>query len=289
MLAMRRYLRELRKGHGLPRPRRAAVRDAVRGRDRAGGGDGALPGADDYAAGADLDQVHRCRLAQALGIPRVILPAAAGVTAPLGLLAAELRFDVARTHVRRLDDVDPVVVDRVYAEMEAQAAEVVRGTAGAGEVAVRRSADCRYVWQGYELSVPVPAGPLGRAAIEQVRRAFDEAYAQRCGYASPGEAVQAVTWKLAAVGAGPGLALPRIAGRVAPETARTDRRPVYFPEQGGYADTPVRDLLSPDAELAGPAVIEERESTTVLPPGCAARVDEYGSLLVEVPGANVAR
>ena len=228
---------------------------------------------------------HGCRLAQALGIPRVILPAAAGVTAALGLLAAELRFDVARTHVRRLDDVDPAVLDRMYAEMEAQAAGVVRGAAGADEVTVRRSADCRYVGQGYELSVPVPPGPLGGGAMEHVRRAFDEAYAQRYGYASPGEAVEAVTWKLAAVGAGPELALPRIPRRGALETARTARRPVYFPEQGGYADTPVygRDRLSPGVELVGPAVIEERESTTVLPPGCAARVDEYGSLLVELP------
>lgn len=106
------------------------------------------------------------------------------------------------------------------------------------------------------VSVPVPPGALGGGAMEHVRRAFDEAYAQRYGYASPGEAVEAVTWKLAAVGAGPELALPRTARRGALETARTARRPVYFPEQGGYADTPVhgRDLLSPGVELVGPSV-----------------------------------
>ena len=69
--------------------------------------------------------------------------------------------------------------------MEAQAAEVVRGAAGAGEVTMRRSADCRYVGQGFELSVPGPPGALGGGAMEHVRRAFDEAYAQRHGYASP--------------------------------------------------------------------------------------------------------
>jgi N-methylhydantoinase A len=166
---------------------------------------------------------HGCRLAQALGIPRVILPAAAGVTAALGLLAAELRFDVARTHVRRLDDADPGYLDGMYAEMEAQAAEIVRA-AGGDMPAIRRSADCRYLGQGYELSVPVPPGPLGPAAIDQVPHAFDEAYAQRYGYASPGEA------------------------RGGPETARKGRRPVYFPEQGGYVDTPV---LRPRRALAG--------------------------------------
>src|SRR5207244_4629664 len=84
--------------------------------------------------------VHGCRLAQALGIPRVILPAAAGVTAAIGLLAAELRFDVARTYVRRLDAVDLAQLGRMYAEMARQATEVVRESAVAGESPVTRSA-----------------------------------------------------------------------------------------------------------------------------------------------------
>src|SRR5882672_3972926 len=80
--------------------------------------------------------VHGCRLAQALGIPRVILPASAGVTAAIGLLAAEVRFDVARTFVRRLDAVDPDHLTTMYAEMAGQAIEVVRESAVAGEVTV---------------------------------------------------------------------------------------------------------------------------------------------------------
>src|SRR5206468_657983 len=99
--------------------------------------------------------VHGCRLARALGIPRVILPAAAGVTAALGLLAAEVRFDVARSYVRRLDAVDPAQLGRMYAEMTQQAMEVVRESAVGGEIAVAHSADARYVGQGYELTVPV--------------------------------------------------------------------------------------------------------------------------------------
>lgn len=121
-----------------------------------------------------------------------------------------------------------------------------------------------------------------------MRRAFDGAYAQRHGYASPDEAVEAVTWKVAAVGAGPRPALPRSARCGSLDSALRGRRPVYFPEKGGYVDTPVygRDGLSPGVELGGPAVIEERESTTVLPPGCGARVDDHGSLLVEVSGSG---
>src|SRR5262245_13101579 len=103
--------------------------------------------------------VHGCRLAAALGVPRVILPAAAGVTAAIGLLAAEVRFDVARTFVRRLDALEPARLDPMYEEMAAQATQVVRDSATAGAVTVTRSVDARYVGQGFELTVPVPHGP----------------------------------------------------------------------------------------------------------------------------------
>ncbi|OGL01062.1 MAG: hypothetical protein A3E31_02665 [Candidatus Rokubacteria bacterium RIFCSPHIGHO2_12_FULL_73_22] len=226
--------------------------------------------------------VHGCRLARALGIPRVILPAAAGVTAAIGLLAAEVRFDVARTYVRRLDAVDPARLSAMYEEMAAQALEVVRESAVAGDVTVARAADARYVGQGYELSVPVPAGRLDAAALARVRAAFDEVYAARYGYASPAEPVEIVTWKLSAIGGSPRIALAKAARGAGPAAPKARRR-AYFPETGGFTETPVYDryALGAGARLAGPAIVEERESTTVLPPGTAATVDEYANLLVE--------
>ena len=225
--------------------------------------------------------VHGCRLARALGIPRVVLPAAAGVTAAIGLLAAEVRFDVARTYVRRLDAVDPRQVSAMYEEMAAQALEVVRESAVGGDVSVVRAADARYVGQGYELTVPVPAGALDAAALARVRAAFDEVYAARYGYANPTEPVEIVTWKLSAVGGWPRIALakaPRRAGAAAPK----GRRRAWFPEAGGFTETPVYDryALGAGARLEGPAIVEERESTTVLPPGTVATVDEWANLLV---------
>src|SRR5256885_7584660 len=147
--------------------------------------------------------VHGCRLAQALGIPRVILPAAAGVTAAIGLLAAEVKFDVARTWVRRLDALDPAALTTVYDDMAAQAASIVRGAAVAGTVSLARSVDARYVGQGYELTVPVPPGTLDPAALVRIRAAFDAVYAARYGYANPAEPGQTATWKLPAVGRAP--------------------------------------------------------------------------------------
>jgi N-methylhydantoinase A len=226
--------------------------------------------------------VHGCRLAQALGIPRVILPAAAGVTAAIGLLAAEVRFDVARTYVRRLDAVEPARLETMYEEMAAQALAVVRPSAAGGQATLARAVDARYLGQGYELTVPVPPGPLDADALARLRDAFDEVYAARYGYASPGEPVEAVTWKLSAVGAPSRLALAKARPPAAGGGFKGARR-AWFPETHGWIDCPVfaREGLVPDSTLPGPAIVEERESTTVLPPGVVARVDEYASLLVE--------
>src|SRR5262249_38877223 len=125
--------------------------------------------------------VHGCRLAQALGIPRIVLPASAGVTAAIGLLAAEVKFDVARTHVCRLDAPSGVSLDAMYDEMRAQATAVVQESTVAGEVMVTRSADARYVGQGYEVTIPVPAGRLDTAALDRVRASFHQGYAARYG------------------------------------------------------------------------------------------------------------
>jgi N-methylhydantoinase A len=230
--------------------------------------------------------VHGCRLAQALGIPRVILPAAAGVTAAIGLLSAEVRFDVARTYQRRVDQVDCDRLTAIYEEMSAQAVTVVRDAAVEGQIQIVRSADVRYLGQGYELNVPVPAGRLDAAALVRIRAAFDEIYAARYGYADAQAAVEIVTWKLSAVGGTPRVALAKMPPRSG-EGGRKGVRRAYFPEARGYLECPVYDRygLAAGLTLTGPAIVEERESTTVLPPGVEAIVDEYASLLVDVAAA----
>jgi N-methylhydantoinase A len=230
--------------------------------------------------------VHGCRLAQALGVPRVILPAAAGVTAAIGLLAAEVRFDVTRTYVRRLDALEPARLEAMYEEMEAQATEVVRESATTGAVTVTRAVDARYVGQGFELTVPVPAGRLDAAALVRLRAAFDEVYAARYGYAQPREPVEVVTWKLSAIGGAPRVTLAKAATTPAAGGIKGRRR-AYFPEAGGWVDCPIYDRykLAAGLQIAGPAIVEERESTSVLPPGAVATVDEYASLVVTVGGA----
>jgi N-methylhydantoinase A len=139
---------------------------------------------------------------------------------------------------------------------------------GARPEALVREVDLRYAGQGYELTVP----------YQDARQEFERLYARRYGMASPGEALEATTWRLTAIAETPSVELSRFA----PGEARPlQRRRAYFPECGGFTETPVhrRHQLSPGQELEGPVVVEEHGSTTVLPPGVSARVDPYGSLL----------
>jgi N-methylhydantoinase A len=229
--------------------------------------------------------VHGCRLAQALGIPRAILPAAAGVTSAIGLLAAEVKFDLSRSCVTRLDALDAAHLARILGEMADQAATVVRHAGAAGTISLQRTADMRYVGQGYELTVPIPDGPVDGRTAPALRAAFDRVYAQRYGYSDAKAALELVTVAVAATGTGPEVRLPehRPGTRDVAEARKPDR-PVYFPETRGYGRCPVYDRrrLPVGARLEGPGVVEEPESTTVLPPGTTAEVDPWANLIVSV-------
>ncbi len=215
--------------------------------------------------------VHGCRLVQALGIETAILPAASGVASAIGLLVAEIKFDVSRTLLGRLDALEPAAVEAVFAEMAEEAAAVIRDSTGREPVRLVREVDLRYVGQGYELTVPF-------ASLDTVRATFEEVYARRYGMASPGEPVEATTWRLTAIGRRPPVELPAFAPGPAP---RPTYRRAYFPEHEGWTDTAVyrRERLTAGTELCGPAIVGERESTTVLPPGFSATVDRLGNLI----------
>jgi N-methylhydantoinase A len=219
-----------------------------------------------FVATGGCGPAHAARLAAALGIRRLILPASAGVASAIGLLGAEVALDLSRSHLAPFEGDGPVEAVAIFDDMRREAERLLDRPAAA----YVREVDLRYAGQGYELTVP-----FGGA-----RAAFEELYARRYGMASPGEALEATTWRLTAVLETPVVELPRATGHTV--SARARERLAYFPECGGFAATAVhdRDQLAPGRELEGPAIVEERESTTVLPPGVRATVDEYGSLHV---------
>jgi N-methylhydantoinase A len=230
--------------------------------------------------------IHGARLGRSLGIRRLIVPFAAGVGSALGLLIADARFDFARTSVVLLDDAPWDRFARLFDEMEAEGAAQLRETGLDGTWHVSRSVEVRYAGQGHELTVPLATGPLGPDTLAEIQRAHARVYAAHYGYAEPiGAPIEATNWRVAMSCVTPKPELLRGAsGSSRAADAKKSARRVYFAESGGFVDTPVYDryALGADAEIVGPAIVEERETTIVLLPRDRARVDRWGNLVMEL-------
>jgi N-methylhydantoinase A len=228
--------------------------------------------------------VHAYRLARLLKLRRVVCPLGAGATSALGFLVAPMAFDFVRSYVTRLEQLDWAHVRALYGEMEERARDML-AAAGVAPAAMtfERSAEMRYVGQGYEINVPLPADVLQQATLDGLRAAFQRQYQRLYERALDGVAIQALTWRLIARGPAPQIDL-RVALPPASGAARKGERAVYLPEAGGFVAVPVYDRygLRPGDTFTGPAIVEERESTAVVGPDCQARVDEYLNLVLEL-------
>ena len=219
--------------------------------------------------------VHAAFLAAELLIPEVIVPPAPGAFSALGLVATDLRRDYARTLYADLATVAPELVAATLAAMERDGLAMLdaAGMPGARRE-LQRAADLRYRRQAYELTVPVPPGEMTSASLAAMAAAFHAKHEQTYGHANRTEPVQLVNLRLTALGRLPGMTL---AQRGDTAKARQRDREVWFAETG-FAACPVfwRDGLVAGERLAGPAIIEAMDSTTVVPPGWIAAIDERG-------------
>jgi N-methylhydantoinase A len=229
--------------------------------------------------------VHAYRLAQLLKLNRLIVPLGAGVTSALGFLVAAPAIDYVRSYVSRLEQLDWNHLDTLFAEMEDEArALLVDAGARPEEITLTRTADMRHIGQGFEIPVPIPDGGLGEESLEGIREAFFESYNQLFERTVRDVPIEAMSWRLAASAPVPNVNL-NFGGPPAGTAERLKgTRQVYFPETG-FTDCSVYDryALRAGDTLKGPAVIEERESTTVIGPGGEVTVDGYLNLICELP------
>ncbi|HEU5268773.1 MAG TPA: hydantoinase/oxoprolinase family protein [Jatrophihabitans sp.] len=224
-----------------------------------------------------------CRLIDILGLPRVLVPPDPGNVSAFGLLTVDVRNDYVQTHVAQHAALRVETVTAILEQLTGQAAEALaREGFAASEQAFHRSADLRYFGQAFEVRVPVPAGLLDRAALEEVADAFHQAHLELYGYSFAGDSRQRVEWvNLRVTGIGP-IRKPRLTEYpTMAADARTGVRQVCF-DEAGYQETPLYDRakLSPGDSVAGPAVIEEFGSTVPIHPGFSAELDRYGNLLI---------
>jgi len=229
--------------------------------------------------------VHAWQVGRILKVPRVLVPFGAGAISAWGLLVAPLAFDFVRTAPQRLDAADWSQINRLFAEMEAEGRAILRA-AGVGlvDMTFRRSAEMRYVGQGHEVEVEVPPGALKTPSLGALTSRFEAAYRALYSRTPMGVPIEALNWRLVVSGPAPRISMstPAAETRTAKEPNKNPR-PAYFPEAGGYVQTPVYDRYSLRAGMSfdGPAVIEERESTTVVGPRARISVDARLNLLAE--------
>ena len=229
--------------------------------------------------------VHAWNLARLLKIRRILVPLGAGVASALGFLVAPPATDMVRSPVGRLGRLDWTAVNALFAEM-AEAGRALLAEAGAdpATIILKPSADMRHVGQGFEISVPLPGISLSDADIPAIRRNFFDSYRTRFGRIVEDQPIEALSWRLACAAPGQDIRI-RLGGTAAPasgEPTPRGERPVTF-EGHGALPCPVYDryALRPGMRFAGPALVEERESTCVIGPATQVSVDGDLNLVLE--------
>ena len=229
---------------------------------------------------------HAATIAGLIGAKRIVYPLGAGATSALGCLAAPPSFELVRSLPSELEHVDWAAVNALLAEME------TRGNAALAEVGVPsehvdlvREVEARIEGQVHELTIAVPAGPLGQGSRDPLRESFAQAYRRLYSRFDPEAVLEVITWKVTARGPARSARLqPAAPGTHDEAAALKGHRPAYFGDALGFVSVPVHDryLLGPGSRVQGPSIIEEHEATVVMPPRTQAVVDEYWNLCLEL-------
>jgi N-methylhydantoinase A len=233
--------------------------------------------------------LHGLEVAAMLGFPEVIVPPYPGITSAMGLLTTDLKYDTIRTQFQVSGSVD---LDRLNADIAAMEAQLRRQFADdhldAAGMAFLRDGDLRYVGQGYELKIALPSGSIGTTELEQIWNSFHGAHKREYGHFFSDNPIEIVNVRVVGVGR-----LPKIDKLTAPEgstlaKARVRSGQCVFRIDGelrSFETTFYRRHLLPVGEaFAGPAIVLQKDSTTVIPPGCSAINDPAGNLILKISG-----
>jgi N-methylhydantoinase A len=226
--------------------------------------------------------LHAARVAEKLGIERVIVPRSAGVGSAVGFLRAPIAYEVARSLPQRLDAVDFAAVNAALADMGAEARDVVEKGAAGRAVAEERFCFARYRGQGYEIPVEVPARALVPGDEAVLLAAFEAVYRAQYGGVTLALPVEILTWRVAVhthAEVAKAVAAPHAERVVTPLLTRA----VCDPGEGGSSVFGLfdREALAPGDRIEGPALIAERETTTVVSPAFDALIDAAGFIILE--------
>ncbi|NQV59702.1 MAG: hydantoinase/oxoprolinase family protein [Alphaproteobacteria bacterium] len=226
--------------------------------------------------------LHACRMAEKLGMDRVIIPKGAGVGSAIGFLAAPVSYEMVRSRYTRLDTFEAAGLNKMFSEMHAEAHAIVVAGAPDAELEERRIAYMRYIGQGHEIVVEVPARTLTDADGAVLKDAFDRAYKELFGRVIPSMEVEILTWALSMSTVQPTPpALAEVATKAA--AAASGERKLFDADKTDFVTAPVyqRVDLSPGMEISGPALIAEAQTTTAVTANFTARINSAGHIEIQ--------
>ncbi|WP_295138701.1 hydantoinase/oxoprolinase family protein [uncultured Reyranella sp.] len=227
-------------------------------------------------------------MAAALGIGRVIVPPSAGLFSSFGLLYADVEHHYARTFRRLLRQADLAEIDRAWTTMAQQADGQLAAEGFTGAAArLKRSAALHYKGQSYELTVPVPDGPIDRRMVAHLEEAFGQEHERTYGHrAGPDEPVELVAIQLVGAGLREGSGVPRNVRPSRAEVKSQASRRAWFGDKHGWMDTPVVSRADLAEAKTGPLIIDEYDTTCVVPPGARAERDSAGNIVITLAAAT---
>jgi N-methylhydantoinase A len=232
--------------------------------------------------------LHAVIVARELSIRKVIIPPSPGHFSAYGMLMADLRWDFVRTWFTPVSKLDFKAFAMLYADLEAEGMKQLERDIDRKRIVCARAADMRYVGQEHPVTVALPAAFFRRPDRGALKQLFDDEHMKRYAFNAPQEPAEIVSLHSSVVGA---LDKP-VARRLRAPGRKHERRPpakparrkVYLTEARGYVDTPVyaRSDLIAEQRIAGPALIEEYASTTLVLPGDRLEVSDYGDLVITI-------
>jgi N-methylhydantoinase A len=236
-------------------------------------------------SGGGAGSLHAVEIARDLGIPHVVVPPTPGVTSALGILQVDLRHDILRSVLTQTQVLDPAHLARVFAELEDEAQQILeQESIPADRRQIELSLDVRYYGQTPYMNLVIDEVPATPEAVQEIVERYADAYESEFGYRLDEEiaSFEFVNARAAAIGVTDSADIERPAPTGGAEPRET--RPVYFDEGADFLDTPIydRDVLGADATLEGPAIIEQMDTTVLIPPGARARVDADLNVVIDV-------
>jgi N-methylhydantoinase A/oxoprolinase/acetone carboxylase beta subunit len=232
------------------------------------------------------------QIALEVGTPWVLVPGYPGVTAALGLLATDMVYEFVSTVYQRVSKLDSAALEEAFGALEAQArAQLDEDGVPADRILIQRVADCRYLGQGYELRVDCGSGAIDAAWVEKLRRDFDDIHEREYSRRFEEADVEIPNLRVRGIGLQPKLRAPEAERAPEPPSAALRHEgEAWFRVRGSLEQVTTRfydrGALQVGNVLEGPSIVNQYDSTTVIPPEVSARIDRFGNIVIDVGEAS---